>query len=304
MSQVTHIRASYDYQREVYDPSQWAIGHTSILLDSLGIFPFKDCFWSNGTSQPGCAQPVCQEANPVLQTLVSLLSAGPVAPSDKIGYLSLENIMQTTRADGLLLKPDVPARTMDWTFSQGFLSRPTLLNLTSTYSNHILQTAKTNTSVNWYYIFAADTLQQIQLDPSTLGETDGNYYVFDYFQTPTGLSKFSSLNPLVIPALHPTGNTVSFKYYVVFQAMGNYTLIGERHKFAGASKQRFNSITQTTENETTMTTISFSGAESEKVMIEMLHTPSMQIEAYTCTAGSTSKLVCSETTTAHSCKCM
>jgi len=115
MSQVTQLRASPDYQRQVYNANQWSIGYTSILYNSLGVYPFKDCFWSNSSIQYGCNSNAssCQEPNPLLHTLVAALSAGPVAPSDKMGYPNLKILMQATRADGVLLKPDIPARTMD-----------------------------------------------------------------------------------------------------------------------------------------------------------------------------------------------
>jgi len=306
MSQVTQARASHDYQREVYDPDQWSLGHTSILFDALGIYPFKDCFWSNGTTQPGCAAPVCQETNPVLQTLVSLLSTGPMAPSDKIGYLSLVNLMQTISADGLILKPDRPARAMDLTFALGFQSNPGLLNLTSTFSSHTIQDGQTNPTLNWHYIFAADTLQVINIGPKDLGELDnGTYFVYDYFQKPTVLSRFQANTPLVIPALVPKGMEIDFKYYIVFQAFDTYSLIGERNKFAVASNQRFNSITKSTQNGNTITTITIAGSSNEQVTLEMLYPSSRQIESYTCTIGSsqTSSLICTESSTSHSCTC-
>jgi len=306
MSQVTQIRASNDYQRIIYDTTQWSIGYSSILHDALGVFPFKDCFYSNNSVQSGCVQNNCQEPNALLQTLVALLSTGPVGPADKIGYLSVVNLMQTTRSDGLLLKPDRPARAMDKVFSLGFDLYPTLWNLTSTHSNHVIKDDDTNPSFNWHYIMAADTLTSISLTPSDLGEADnGNYFVFDYFQNPTVLARFSSDTPLVIPALTPTGHMVAFKYYVVFQTLDTYSLIGERNKFAVASNQRFSKITKMTSNGSTVTTISIAGADKERVIVEMLHVASRMIESYTCTipASGAATLTCTESTTAHSCSC-
>jgi len=307
MSQVTQIRASGDYQRQIYDKTQWSIGYSSILHDALGVFPFKDCFWSNNSEQTGCLSKVCQEPNALLETIVSILSAGPVAPADKIGFVSIANIMQTTRTDGLLLKPDIPAKTMDLVFSLGFQDKPTLLNLTSTYSNHIIQDGQTNPSFNWHYILAADTLDDITITPADLGEKDdGNLFVFDYFQNPTVLSRFGDSTPLVIPALVPSGDTYSFKYYVVFQASSSsYSLVGERNKFAVASKHRFSSISKTTQNGNTITTIKLTGESGEQVTIEMLHSTSRKIESYSCKIGAsgTSTLTCTENSISNSCAC-
>jgi hypothetical protein len=305
MNQVTQIRASGDYQRQAYDKNQWSIGYTSILHDSLGVFPFKDCFWSNSSVQTGCSSSVCQEPNADLETLVSLLSAGPVAPADRIGYLSTVNLMQTTRTDGVLLKPDAPARTMDLAFSLGFKGTPTLLNLTSASSSHTLQDGQTNPPFTWHYILAGDTLQQITITPSDLGEKDDGFlYVFDYFQKPLMLSHFSETSPLVIPALRPSGDTVSFKYYVVFRATKSYSMIGEHGKYAVASGQRIFSMSQTSAAGRTTSNWSFYGAANEEVVFDLLHTPSGKIESVTCHVTSiSSTLVCIETQTALSCNC-
>ena len=56
------------------------------------------------------------EADPELETLVSSLSAGPVGPADKVGLINVTRVMQTCRADGLLLKAATPAMQLDSTF--------------------------------------------------------------------------------------------------------------------------------------------------------------------------------------------
>ena len=48
-----------------------------------------------------------------LQSLVATLSTGPVGPSDKIGSSSVELIMKSVNAEGLILKPERPARAVD-----------------------------------------------------------------------------------------------------------------------------------------------------------------------------------------------
>jgi len=306
MSQVTQIRASGDYQRQIYDKDQWEIGHTSIFYDSIGIYPFKDCFWSNSTTQSGCVGGVCQEPNDILETLVSLLSAGPVAPADKIGFLSVENLMQTTRSDGVLLKPDSPTRTMDLVFSLGFKGTPSLINLSNTRSRHVIQDGQTDPAFMWHYILAANTGQQITVTPADLEQMDnGNLFVFDYFKKPTTLSKFSNTNPLIIPALKPNGDKVYYQYYVVFETSStSYSLIGERNKFAVASSQRFVSVTKSTQSGTTTTKVTFTGGMNEEVTIEMLHTPTTRVESHTCRITAvTATLTCTETTTSNSCSC-
>jgi len=220
-----------------------------------------------------------------------------------MGYPNLKILMQATRADGVLLKPDIPARTMDLAFSMGFKFGPTLYNLTSTYSSHIIQDNVNNPTFKWHYILAADTLQAINITPTDLGESpdNPNLYFYDYFQ-PTVLNRFNQNSPLMIPPLYPTGSTVSFRYYVVFQLTNTYSLVGERSKFAVASKQRFKSITKSTQNNTTVTTMIIDGA-FEVVTVEVFHTASQTLETYICYVYQESKLVCTETPTTHYCFC-
>ena len=53
------------------------------------------------------------ETHPVLQSLVATLSTAPVGPSDKIGCSDVSLIMKSCNAEGLLLKPEWPARAID-----------------------------------------------------------------------------------------------------------------------------------------------------------------------------------------------
>jgi hypothetical protein len=45
--------------------------------------------------------------------VAAILSTGPVSPSDGLGGANIALLMSLCRADGLLLKPDKPARTVD-----------------------------------------------------------------------------------------------------------------------------------------------------------------------------------------------
>ena len=53
------------------------------------------------------------EPYPELQAVVATLSTGPVGPSDKIGCSDAKLIMKSVNKDGLILKPDRPARAID-----------------------------------------------------------------------------------------------------------------------------------------------------------------------------------------------
>jgi len=300
MNSVTQIRASGDYQRQVYDNNNWAIGYTSMLHHALGVFPFKDCFWSSNQTQTGCVAKVCVEPNAVLETLSALLSTGPVGPADKIGFLDKGNLMQTCRSDGILLKPDIPAITMDLVFSTGFKTQPTLYNLSHTFSKHTVKDSSADNLAVWHYILAADTGIDFTITVQDIGASvSDNFFVFDYFMQPTSLKPFNKANPLMIGALHPNGTTVDFKYYVIVPSLGGYTLIGERNKFTVASN-RFGPISKTSST----TAVTVFGSQREKVTVEVLHEPSQMVESYDCVLGSegTTLLSCVDAST-HSCTC-
>lgn len=115
---TTTARTSIDYRRDVSKESYWPQYHiVAMIADAVGVRPFKDNFRST-------------EKHAEAEALISALSTGMVAPSDKIGASKRDIIMRTCRADGLLLKPDKPATPIDAMFFAH--SRPFI---TATYSD-------------------------------------------------------------------------------------------------------------------------------------------------------------------------
>jgi hypothetical protein len=49
---------------------------------------------------------------------VATLSTGPVGFSDALGHTNASLVLSTCRSDGLLLKPSLPLRAIDRTFSR------------------------------------------------------------------------------------------------------------------------------------------------------------------------------------------
>jgi len=109
ISSVTQIRVSSDYMHT--RDNQWRIGISSMLAAALGLAPFKDNFWSK-SKQPGNAYNRV-EPSPRLQAAVSLLSGGPVAPSDRLGYTNTYLLQELSRMDGRLLKTSRTATAID-----------------------------------------------------------------------------------------------------------------------------------------------------------------------------------------------
>eukprot|EP00466_Bigelowiella_natans_P005419 jgi/Bigna1/88692/estExt_fgenesh1_pg.C_360112 len=106
--QVSQARASEDYKP---GSDQWRIGITSIFGDALALAPLKDNFWSNSSEIGRYGTQV--EEYPDLQAAVSTLSTASVLPSDSMFSPNVSLILKSVRADGMLLKPDSPAKMTD-----------------------------------------------------------------------------------------------------------------------------------------------------------------------------------------------
>jgi hypothetical protein len=100
---VTSIRTSGDHGYLVGPEVLWAwFLHTNVIARALGLWPYKDVFHSaEGT------------ATREVEALLSALSAGPVGVGDRIGTADPALIRRTCRADGVLVRPDVPVAAID-----------------------------------------------------------------------------------------------------------------------------------------------------------------------------------------------
>ncbi len=104
MPAVTTFRTSIDYKKEVSKESFWPMFHTvNMLTSAVGIWPFKDNFWSS-------------EKFGEAEALISNLSGGMVGVGDPYQKAKPEILLRTCRTDGLLLKPDKSATPIDAMF--------------------------------------------------------------------------------------------------------------------------------------------------------------------------------------------
>ena len=100
---VTSIRTSGDHGYMVGPEVLWAwFLHTNVMARALGLWPYKDVFHS----APG-------SATREVEALLAALSAGPVGIGDPIGDADVDLIRRTCRADGVLVRPDVPVAAID-----------------------------------------------------------------------------------------------------------------------------------------------------------------------------------------------
>ena len=103
LQHVTSIRTSGDHGYLVGPEVLWAwFLHTNVMAHALGLWPYKDVFHS----APG------SETREV-EALLAALSGGPVGVGDRVGEADVDLIRRTCRADGVLVRPDVPVAAID-----------------------------------------------------------------------------------------------------------------------------------------------------------------------------------------------
>lgn len=128
LNSMVAIRTSDDY-RYADDASRLWRWHLTVncLARALGLWPFKDVFISHSNGRK--VVDVDGDPNRELEALLSALSAGPVGIGDRMGRTDKNIVMRTCRADGTLVKPDVPLCAMDIS-----LRNPDALLWADTYS--------------------------------------------------------------------------------------------------------------------------------------------------------------------------
>jgi hypothetical protein len=100
---ITSIRTSSDYGYLVGPEVLWAwFLHTNVMARALGLWPYKDVFHSARAAP-----------DREIEALLAALSAGPVGVGDAIGEADPALIRRTCRADGVLVRPDVPLAAID-----------------------------------------------------------------------------------------------------------------------------------------------------------------------------------------------
>lgn len=162
---VTNVRGSNDYHPDwphVYDMT--FLTQSSILARALNLWPFKDVFF---TTKRGI---LWGERCPELETILSALSAGPVAPGDPIGHVDKRLVQGCCRVDGLLLKPDRPLTAADIMFTRHA-------------KYYICTTESTIGETKWHYVLVANLWPRRVKDRGyTLAELDirGDFIEYEH----------------------------------------------------------------------------------------------------------------------------
>jgi hypothetical protein len=136
---VTSIRTSGDHGYIATGPMLWAwFLYTNALARALGLTPFKDCFHAGSEHAE-------------IEALLSVLSCGPVGVGDALGKADPAVIRRTHRADGVVVKPDVPIAAIDTAFRHHAVARPVPLTATTT---------TTHAAGTWHYVLTINAYGQ------------------------------------------------------------------------------------------------------------------------------------------------
>jgi hypothetical protein len=227
---LTTIRTSYD----VFNPDRWTYFlYTSRLASALGEFPFSDVFRST------------QKNNLILATL----SAGPVGVGDALGVLSRVNLLQSVRADGVIVKPDVPITPVDSVFvnDANGVDTPMLAQTWSDFG-HGLQ-------AHYLFAYARATNNTVVIDPKALGMA-GAVYFYDYLNA-TG--RVINANDRYTFNL-----TAAAGYYVMVPIESSgIAVLGDRNQFVTLGKNRISALN---DNGMANLTVQFADGESVRTL--------------------------------------
>jgi len=273
---VTNARASGDYHPGT---DQWAIGLSSLFYYAIGIQPSKDDWWTsvNEPNSPYPDNPT--EPNVQLQAIITTLSTGPVGPSDMVGGTNSSLVMQTCRlGDGLLLRPDKPATTVDSAFgasiwgTNGWEVSNAIDYYTPSYTGegtivvgkpsvkdvtvpdvYITHSEHGHGAWYWHYVIATRLGNDYSLLWSDLGNygQSSSFVAFDWFNPTAGSwGTITPSNPLVIPhgqgLPSPPTNAHSIRYTILAPVFpGGWVLMGEGGKITTMSRQRTTNVTTT-----------------------------------------------------------
>ncbi|CAE7625695.1 unnamed protein product [Symbiodinium sp. KB8] len=221
---VTNARATDDY---IGRDKQWAIGATSMFYWAIGILPFKDGFYSSNLPQVG-GQVVGPETAPNRAALMAVLSGAMVGPMDGIYLLNFTRVMSTCRADGKVLKPDLPIMPLESCFNAGV--DPAGCHNYFSYSD--LPGAGRN-----FYLFM-DRPGQLHLrDVMPAGPGASAYAVYDWYGR--GVAWLDAAAPE--SAFSVPGGYEKHSYALLAPVIrsSGWALIGERAKLVPTSSHRF-----------------------------------------------------------------
>jgi hypothetical protein len=209
-SNVTTIRMSDDR----FDRSKWRIFFWgSRFAAAVGLWPWSDVFKSSEHDN----------------LLLSTLTGGIMGSADAIGTPDFASIRRAIRADGMLIKPDVPILLLDRSLVAE-ASGSSGVGIATTYSQHPAG------RVSYVFGFTDTAGASASFTPAELGYT-GSVYVYD---VNADSGRVATPSQSVSATLATTNSTA---YYVVTPiGASGIGFLGERGKIAPLGKKRIASF--------------------------------------------------------------
>ncbi len=215
-----------------FSRNRWRVFfYTSRLAWSMGIWPWSDVFMST------------QHDN----LLLSTLTGGMMGVGDPINGADKASILRAIRADGVLIKPDVPILLMDRTIvaeAQG----KTDPSIATTYSQH--------TGGRTTYVFGfTSSSTSMSFTPAELGYA-GSVYVYDVNH---GTGR-------LLTAAQPNTDTISDTAYYIVAPVGpsGIAFLGEQGKLASTGAKR---ISDWSDDGTLTASVAFAAGESSVTLM-------------------------------------
>lgn len=205
--------------------------YTSQLAYAVGAWPWTDVYLSHETDN----------------ILLSTLSAGPVGIGDALGAVNRTNIFKAVRADGVIVKPDVPIMPLDRMYVAGAEDTKMVAHGKSSDPPipPMIGSAWTNEnadgSLRTAYVFAFSRTgrvhETVHFTPKEAG-SEGPAYVYDYFNhLVSRVGKGQEFQVEIAPE--------GVGYYVVAPiGPSGIALFGDKGKFVSMGRQRIASVTE------------------------------------------------------------
>jgi hypothetical protein len=273
---VTQARASDDYHP---GNNQWKIGLSSMFAHAIGVKPTKDNFWSTRAERGRYGNDT--ETRNRMQSLVSTLSTGPVAPSDDIGGSDVDLIMRSCRKDGKLLQPDRPAVLSQRTI----LARAGLTDSSDDGEGEVWVTLSTISDLKWHYVVAIDSKAR----NFTADDLAGNENVvtemraWESNNTKTIIA-FDSTKPIQLPDT----DEYNFNFWTAAPVLSNgFVFMGEAEtKWVAVSQDRFSELVVYPD----MFYVTAEGYPGEEITMLYLEPDKLSPVAFKCTFSESSTL--------------
>ncbi|KAJ9447365.1 Beta-galactosidase 8 [Diplonema papillatum] len=243
---VTNGRASQD---GVGAPRRHLVlGYSCMLLHIVGLWCSADNAWSNTTLAP------TRDPDPTSDVLIAALVAGPYGVADSYQSFNKSLIMQTTRSDGILLKPDRPVTAMDLGFVLGFSN-----NTRVPHPYYLWSTHTDVSDARFSYLLAINSESPINIAAADLDDRDPSgtksYVAYNYFNPTASAVWFGGGAPtssFTFPAApapkNQTVQALGYGYWVTAPVLLNdWVFLGEG-KFIAASVNRVVSFAAATDS--------------------------------------------------------